>query len=37
MMDVPQILIATALAHDGQLMSADRKFPLYEELARRLL
>ena len=32
-----RIIIATALAHDGQLMSSDRKFPLYEELARRLL
>jgi PIN domain nuclease of toxin-antitoxin system len=32
-----RIIIATALAHEGQLMSADRKFPLYEELARRLL
>ncbi|MDL1984270.1 MAG: hypothetical protein LWX54_08810 [Deltaproteobacteria bacterium] len=32
-----RIIIATVLAHEGQLMSADRKFPLYEELARRLL
>jgi len=32
-----RIIIATALAHEGQLMSADSKFPLYEELARRLL
>ena len=32
-----RIIIATALAHEGQLMSADRKFPLYEELAGRLL
>ena len=32
-----RIIIATALAHEGQLMSADRKFPLYEELERRLL
>jgi len=32
-----KIIIATALSHEGQLMSADRKFPLYEELARRLL
>lgn len=32
-----RIIIATALAHDGKLMSADRKFPLYEELKGRLL
>ena len=32
-----RIIIATALVHEGQLMSADRKFPLYEELVRRLL
>jgi len=32
-----RIIIATALAHDGPLMSADRKFPLYEELVGRLL
>ncbi len=32
-----RIIIATALAHDGKLMSADHKFPLYEELSRRLL
>ena len=29
-----RIIIATALAHEEQLMSADRTFPLYEELAR---
>lgn len=32
-----RIIIATALAHEGKLMSEDRKFPLYEELVRRLL
>ena len=32
-----RIIIATALAHEWQLMSADRKFPLYEELASCLL
>ena len=32
-----RIIIATALAHEGQLMSADNKFPLYEELTHRLL
>ena len=32
-----RIIIATALAHEGQLMSADHKFPLYEELASCLL
>jgi PIN domain nuclease of toxin-antitoxin system len=32
-----RIIIATALVHEAQLMSVDRKFSLYEELARRLL
>lgn len=32
-----RIIIATALAHDGRLMSADKKFPLYTELVGRLL
>lgn len=32
-----RIIIATALAHEAQLLSADRKFQLYEELARRWL
>ena len=32
-----RIIIATALAYEGKLMSADRKFPLYEELVHRLL
>ena len=32
-----RIIIATALSHDAQLMSADGKFPLYKELADRLL
>jgi PIN domain nuclease of toxin-antitoxin system len=32
-----RIIMATALAHEGQLMSVDRKFFLYEELACCLL
>ena len=32
-----RIIIATALSHDAQLMSADGKFPRYKELAGRLL
>ena len=32
-----RIIIATALSHDAQLMSADGKFPRYKELADRLL
>jgi len=32
-----RIIIATALAHDAKLMSSDRKFPIYAELAGRLL
>jgi PIN domain nuclease of toxin-antitoxin system len=32
-----RLIIATALTHNGQLMSADRKFSLYKELAGRLL
>lgn len=28
-----RIIIATALAHDSKLMSSDRKFPMYAELA----
>lgn len=32
-----RIIIATALAHSAKLMSSDRKFPLYVELADRLL
>jgi len=32
-----RIIIATALRHDAQLMSADGKFPLYKELADKLL
>ena len=32
-----RIIIATAIAHDACLMSADRKFPLYRELEGRLL
>ena len=32
-----RIIIATALAHDANLMSSDRKFPIYDELAERLL
>ncbi len=32
-----RIIIATALRYDAQLMSADGKFPLYKELADKLL
>jgi len=32
-----RIIMATALAHDAKLMSSDRKFPIYAELAGRLL
>jgi PIN domain nuclease of toxin-antitoxin system len=32
-----RIIIATALAFDGKLISADSKFPLYTELAGRLI
>lgn len=32
-----RIIIATALSHGAQLMSDDRKFPLYNELTDRLL
>jgi len=32
-----RIIIATALSHGAQLMSADRKFPLYNELTDRLI
>jgi PIN domain nuclease of toxin-antitoxin system len=32
-----RIIIATALAYEGTLISADGKFPLYSELAGRLL
>lgn len=32
-----RIIIATALAHDAQLMSEDGKFPLYTELKDRLV
>jgi PIN domain nuclease of toxin-antitoxin system len=32
-----RIIIATALSHDAKLMSSDRKFPQYSELAQRLL
>lgn len=32
-----RIIIATALAHEAKLMSSDRKFPIYAELADRLL
>jgi PIN domain nuclease of toxin-antitoxin system len=32
-----RIIIATALSQDAQLMSADRKFSRYKELADRLL
>lgn len=32
-----RIIIATALAHDAKLISLDRKFPMYAELAGRLL
>lgn len=32
-----RIIIATALAHDAKLISSDKKFPMYAELAGRLL
>jgi PIN domain nuclease of toxin-antitoxin system len=32
-----RIIIATALAHNAKLMSSDKKFPLYIELADKLL
>jgi len=32
-----RIIIATVLAHDGRLISADGKFPLYQELAGKLI
>jgi PIN domain nuclease of toxin-antitoxin system len=32
-----RIIMATALAHDAKLMSSDSKFPIYAELAGRLL
>ena len=32
-----RLIIATALTHEAQLMSSDRKFPLYKELTGRLL
>ncbi len=32
-----RLIIATALAHDAFLISADEKFPLYHELQGRLL
>lgn len=32
-----RIIIATALAHDAKLISSDRKFPMYADLAGRLL
>ncbi|MEA1968355.1 MAG: type II toxin-antitoxin system VapC family toxin [Thermodesulfobacteriota bacterium] len=32
-----RIIIATALAHDGLLMSLDSKFPYYVELSGRLV
>jgi len=32
-----RIIIATALAHEASLISADGKFALYEELAGRLI
>jgi len=32
-----RVIIATALAHDAKLMSLDGKFPLYAELAGRLV
>ena len=31
-----RLIIATALIHEAYLMSSDRKFPLYKELAGRL-
>jgi PIN domain nuclease of toxin-antitoxin system len=32
-----RLIIASALIHEAQLMSSDRKFPLYKELAGRLV
>jgi PIN domain nuclease of toxin-antitoxin system len=32
-----RIIIAMALTHDAKLMLSDRKFPIYAELADRLL
>ena len=32
-----RLIIATALAHDATLLSVDDQFPLYAELAGRLL
>lgn len=32
-----RLIIATALPHEAQLMSSDRKFSLYKELSGRLL
>jgi PIN domain nuclease of toxin-antitoxin system len=32
-----RIIIASALSHDAQLMSADRKFHLYQELKGKLV
>ena len=32
-----RLIIATALIHEAQLMSSDRKIPLYKELTGRLL
>jgi len=32
-----RLIIATALAHTAKLISADSKFPLYEELAENLI
>ena len=32
-----RIIIATAIANDAQLISADGRFPAYEELAGRLI
>jgi PIN domain nuclease of toxin-antitoxin system len=32
-----RIIIATTLVNDGMLVSADKKFPLYEELSGRLI
>ncbi len=32
-----RLIIATALAHDAKLISADAKFPLYKELEGHLL
>lgn len=32
-----RIIIATTIQHNARLISADRKFPLYEELSNRLI